>query len=173
MCLGANLPVDRADAELCDEPENKTCKQCGCTEHDCSDCIERTGRPCYWVGEVCSACVEAVTEEEMKAETMILSKKEYVDKNGALLGHCGYWFWCPGCEQAHRYAVGTGEGPRWTFNGDMDKPTFTPSLGLNMSRPESRCHLFVTDGRIQFLPDSYHKLAGQTVDMVPVPEWLR
>lgn len=31
------------------------------------------------------------------------------------------------------------------------------------------CHSFVTDGRIQFLSDSTHDLAGQTVDL---PEWL-
>ena len=30
------------------------------------------------------------------------------------------------------------------------------------------CHSFVTDGRIQFLGDCTHKLAGQTVN---IPEW--
>ena len=30
------------------------------------------------------------------------------------------------------------------------------------------CHSFVTDGRIQFLADCTHALAGQTVDL---PEW--
>jgi hypothetical protein len=34
------------------------------------------------------------------------------------------------------------------------KPIYTP-----------RCHSFVTDGRIQFLSDSTHALAGQTVDL--------
>ena len=31
-----------------------------------------------------------------------------------------------------------------------------------------RCHLFVRDGRIEFLGDSEHELKGGTVDMV---EW--
>ena len=30
------------------------------------------------------------------------------------------------------------------------------------------CHTFVTDGRIQFLGDCTHALAGQTVDL---PDW--
>jgi hypothetical protein len=50
----------------------------------------------------------------------------------------------------------------------MDRPTFTPSLLCNQHDPGSRCHLFVTDGRIQFLDDCHHRLAGQTVDM---PDW--
>jgi very-short-patch-repair endonuclease len=33
------------------------CAVCGCTEEDCSQCVERTGEPCYWVSPgLCSAC---------------------------------------------------------------------------------------------------------------------
>lgn len=33
------------------------CRKCGCTDSDCSQCIERTGQPCYWLEEdLCSAC---------------------------------------------------------------------------------------------------------------------
>ena len=35
---------------------------------------------------------------------------------------------------------------------------------------EVRCHSFVTDGRIQFLSDSTHVLAGQTVDLPPIAD---
>lgn len=35
-----------------------TCRECGCTDDDCSGCIERTGEPCSWVEpDLCSACV--------------------------------------------------------------------------------------------------------------------
>lgn len=37
-----------------------TCKVCGCTDDDCSQCIARTGIACYWVDSkhtICSACV--------------------------------------------------------------------------------------------------------------------
>lgn len=38
-------------------PAVRTCRRCGCTESDCSGCIERTGEPCRWVEEtLCSAC---------------------------------------------------------------------------------------------------------------------
>lgn len=36
------------------------CRICGCTDEDCSGCVERTGRPCHWVEmDLCSACAEA------------------------------------------------------------------------------------------------------------------
>jgi hypothetical protein len=35
----------------------RTCRVCGCTDLDCSGCIERTGAPCWWVDDdLCSAC---------------------------------------------------------------------------------------------------------------------
>jgi hypothetical protein len=37
----------------------RRCRVCGCTEDDCSQCIEKTGTPCHWVeGDLCSACRE-------------------------------------------------------------------------------------------------------------------
>lgn len=33
------------------------CRVCGCTQMDCSGCVERTGEPCSWVAaDLCSAC---------------------------------------------------------------------------------------------------------------------
>lgn len=100
-------------------------------------------------------------------------------------------FWCPGCDGAHGINVGDGPGPRWTWNGDANRPTFQPSIlvrydhwvppadTLEMSEKirlgevvqtqvHDVCHSFVTDGRIQFLGDCTHALAGQTVD---IPDW--
>jgi len=77
-----------------------------------------------------------------------------------------YLFWCPGCECSH--GIWT-EGPhKWEWNGSLNKPTFTPSIKVGFD-PEGRkiCHSFVNNGRIQFLTDSWHKLKGQTVDLVP------
>lgn len=35
-----------------------TCRKCGCTDADCSGCVQRTGSPCHWVErDLCSACV--------------------------------------------------------------------------------------------------------------------
>lgn len=36
----------------------RSCRVCGCTDDDCSQCIERTGEPCSWADDdLCSACV--------------------------------------------------------------------------------------------------------------------
>jgi hypothetical protein len=38
----------------------RSCRVCGCTEEDCSGCVERTGQPCWWAEpDLCSACVPA------------------------------------------------------------------------------------------------------------------
>lgn len=93
----------------------------------------------------------------------------------------GLMFWCPGCDGAHMVLVGEGPGQRWGYNGDPNKPTFTPSIlvtyngsdagqdrGDGRSAPPAICHSFVTDGMIQFLGDCTHTLAGLTV---PLPDW--
>jgi len=80
-------------------------------------------------------------------------------------------FMCPGCGTMHQVRV-EGEGrPRWDWNGDGDAPTFAPSVLVMMPDPGwpgvnlSTCHSFVREGRIQFLNDCTHPLAGQTVDL--------
>ncbi len=84
---------------------------------------------------------------------------------------------------------------RWTWNGDTEKPTITPSLlqrtghyvdgskescwcTFNAERrekgePESGfecliCHVIVTDGKAQYCSDSTHHLSGQTVELPEV-----
>lgn len=38
------------------------CRKCRCTDHDCTGCVERTGRPCRWVEiDLCSACTPRFT----------------------------------------------------------------------------------------------------------------
>lgn len=38
-------------------PTIRRCRCCGCTDDDCSVCLERTGQPCHWVeDDLCSAC---------------------------------------------------------------------------------------------------------------------
>lgn len=78
-------------------------------------------------------------------------------------------FDCPGCGCSHGIRT-TGEGgPIWGFNGDMEKPTVTPSIRvqhyLEKSGKMVLCHSFITNGMIQFLSDSTHELAGQTVPL--------
>lgn len=101
-------------------------------------------------------------------------------------------FWCPGCDEAHTVKVVDGA---WEWNGDVEKPTFNPSVLMtgghfNLNRAEGascwctyyaehpelkvdfkcgRCHSYVRNGNIEFLPDCSHELAGQTVPLPPFP----
>lgn len=81
----------------------------------------------------------------------------------AVNDQAGHVIWCQGCEGYHIIP------PTWQFNGDLEKPTFTPSLLIRYEYGEERkqvvCHSLIRDGRIQFLDDCTHALAGQTVDL--------
>lgn len=82
----------------------------------------------------------------------------------------GYAFYCASCQEAHTYYIvkwREGGNPVWNFNGNEVAPTFTPSL-LYQQPPEKRCHIFITDGIIKYLPDCGHQLAGKDV---PIPDW--
>lgn len=79
-----------------------------------------------------------------------------------------YMVFCAGCGCCH------GMDSRWTFNGDFEKPTFTPSFlvggCLNHTRGKEHfgiCHSYVTDGMIRYLDDCTHHLKGQTVPLEP------
>ena len=78
-------------------------------------------------------------------------------------------FYCPGCKCNHSYRI-KGKDPVWSWNGDTDKPTFSPSLMVWRSRPEIRCHLYVENGMIRYLGDCHHELASKTVPMEDVDE---
>ncbi len=104
-------------------------------------------------------------------------------------------FYCPGCKETHAIPVGDQHGgAQWSYNGDAERPTFTPSILIKSGHFASHwkegdscwctwfkeegeepgfkcqiCHSFVTHGRIQFLNDCTHELAGQTVDLPDYP----
>ena len=77
-----------------------------------------------------------------------------------------YAFYCPGCEHSHSVFISPHVGGvHWTFNGDFDSPTFSPSLLVDGSRPERRCHSFIENGHIRYLDDCHHGLKGRMVPM--------
>ena len=91
----------------------------------------------------------------------------------------------------HTIKHGGDTGKKWAWNGNTEHPTISPSIlvqgtGLtdkgNRDMEEWRdsgypkrdqpfdsvatvCHSYVTHGQIQFMTDSTHELAGQTVDL--------
>lgn len=39
------------------KPWVRRCRACGCTDDDCTQCIQATGKPCHWVApNLCSRC---------------------------------------------------------------------------------------------------------------------
>ena len=89
------------------------------------------------------------------------------------LGGKAYLFKCPGCGENHVLWERLDSGrPGWTWNGDFDRPTVNPSILLKTELPGKVdvCHSFITNGRIQFLPDCTHPLAGKTVELPDVEE---
>ena len=94
-------------------------------------------------------------------------------------------FWCPGCDDLHMV------GNSWEVIDADGLLTISPSVlvfghktfiddsleGDALFAPDNitttpRCHSFVRGSRIEFLSDSTHKLAGQTVPLAPLPDWL-
>lgn len=102
-----------------------------------------------------------------------------------------YMFWCPGCKCGHAVWVTRANGhtgATWGFNGNMEKPTFQPSLLIHYDtwyppvtpenldqwkrepwQQEKRsmiCHSVVTDGVIHYCADSTHEFSGKAIPMV-------
>ena len=90
----------------------------------------------------------------------------------------GYIHWCPGCKERHRI------GFNWTFNNNLDSPSFNPSVkhtGIQTINDEHGnrtggwvldekgntipliCHYYLTDGVIHYLNDCTHELRGQDI----------
>lgn len=96
----------------------------------------------------------------------------------------GFAHWCPGCQQMHHIWV-----PRWSFDGNLDAPTFNPSVKItgkkivvvdgrwtgewvrdaNGNAVDDCCHYFLHAGVLKFCSDSLHPLAGQNVPLPDLP----
>jgi hypothetical protein len=98
----------------------------------------------------------------------------------------GYAHWCPGCKEMHKLP------DSWSFNGNVDCPTFSPSFkheGLKTVRDENGiwtgewvldaqgngipevCHYILTDGVLNFCSDSDHELKGKSVPLPELPKY--
>lgn len=98
------------------------------------------------------------------------------------------YHWCPACLTLHPLPSDTG---KWTFDGNFEKPTFSPSfkhsgmqtvtdvqgrwtgewvLDANGNGVPFICHYILTAGVLNFCGDCTHAMAGQSVPLPPVPE---
>ncbi len=79
----------------------------------------------------------------------------------------GHMIFCPACKCGHLFYNGKqrGNDTAWSFDGNVENPTFSPSMLVYESNCHPRCHSFVRNGQIQFLSDCTHELKGQTVPL--------
>ncbi len=100
--------------------------------------------------------------------------KVKIEENGNIV------FRCPACEHLHVL------DKRWDFNGDINSPTFKPSILVRTGiyvpdndwkkhvavedwqtyqETSVQCHSYVTNGLIKFEPDSSHSMKGETIEL--------
>lgn len=95
----------------------------------------------------------------------------------------GYVHWCPGCQESHTLP------DSWTFNGNVERPTFSPSflhrgvkfdeIAKDWPRDAAgntipyQCHYILTDAVLNFCSDCSHDLAGKSVPLPELPPHLR
>jgi len=80
----------------------------------------------------------------------------------------------------------------WQFDGNVDKPTFSPSFkheGMKTIRDDKGrwtgeweydshgkpmreiCHYILTNGILHYCTDCTHSMAGQSIPMAELPPW--
>lgn len=83
-------------------------------------------------------------------------------------------FLCPGCAELggsglHLLPVTPNERASWTWDGNLEAPTVSPSILTRHG--EGVCHSFLRAGVFEFLGDCTHSLAGKQVPMPDLGEW--
>jgi hypothetical protein len=128
--------------------------------------------------------LSAMPDEEV-AQQPTLGKRALSAKLRRVGQTEGYTFigighWCPACRVMHAFAIDGPDphGRRWTWNGDLIAPTFTPdrdlvSRGFTVLVPGSRCHYRLTAGVIEFFADCTHAMRAGVVRLPDLPGHLR
>lgn len=102
-------------------------------------------------------------------------------------------FNCPACKQEHALPIKGIGVLAWSWNGNLEKPTLSPSVltrgtcftekgerdykewydngsnpdaAFNFETEEVVCHLFLRDGTIEYLNDCSHSMKGQSVNLL-------
>lgn len=93
----------------------------------------------------------------------------------------GLAHWCPACESMHQFALDGKNscGAQWTWDGNVEAPTFAPSMNIVVNSPShphhqkdaatSVCHYFLRAGQLQFLGDCTHAMRGRMVQLPDLP----
>jgi hypothetical protein len=92
---------------------------------------------------------------------------QHIDDEKNKYYHDQYIYWCLGCGYEHAFNPEVHK-----FNGSIEKPTVSPSLLHSNPQKYHTCHSFISDGKIQYLSDCWHQLAGQTIELPDIDEEL-
>lgn len=98
----------------------------------------------------------------LKAESVQVSKS-------LRRANMGYVHYCPPCDEMHMLP------DAWAFNGDVERPTFSPSFKHTMPVAEGVpqiCHYTITGGVVQYHSDCTHSMKDQTVPLSELPAHL-
>ncbi len=86
----------------------------------------------------------------------------------------GYAHWCPGCNRMHVLPSS------WTFDGNLDAPTYSPSFKHTcVINPAGRapfvgtCHYILTAGVLNYCGDCDHSMIGRSVALPDLPPEYR
>jgi hypothetical protein len=91
------------------------------------------------------------------------------------------WYWCEVCDTHHVLPIkgtpkapvsGYEEAPQWEWNGDKVQPSTVPSVlskGYAAQKNGGVCHHYVTKGKIMYLGDTTHELAGKIIPLKRPP----
>jgi hypothetical protein len=108
---------------------------------------------------------------------------------GAAQGYTagGLAHWCPACGEMHAFALDgkNASGAQWTWDGNVEHPTFTPSMHIKIGKyadqnwqeetagESSVCHYILTAGVINYCGDCTHAMKGQSIRLPDLPAHLR
>ena len=84
-----------------------------------------------------------------------------------------YIFECPACGLRHKFDIEGTVRPTWVFNGNLERPTFTPSLRSRSGSggpTDDVCHFNLTDGILHFCSDCTHAYAGKSLPLPDIKE---
>ena len=118
--------------------------------------------------------------DDLAKPTTFRFATSYVDAQHGNVQHGYIITGCPGCGGNHflRTSINpysgkdSGVQPMWDFNGNLENPTFSPSVLrkggiLNPDGTKThRCHFYLRGGIFEFLSDCTHHLAGQKISLL-------
>lgn len=65
------------------------CNVCGCTDNDCSQCVEASGHPCFWIDDTEEICSRCYADEFFKEDSQYQNQENILDIS------------CPNCKRQY------------------------------------------------------------------------